>query len=140
MSEQSYTVYEPDEVKEQLVEQADELVFIKDGFAFWAMIFPIFWLMYHRLWLPLVGFIVVLGILQILAYLFEISQDSQTMMFVGISFAFGFLANDIRRIVLERRDYQLVGAVAGVSQLECERRFFDNWSPLVSGLQYEEAK
>ncbi len=130
MSELSYTIYEPREVKKDLVARADELVFVKDGFSGWAMLAAPFWMIYHRLWIPLIGFVIALTVLQTIAHLFGAPEESNGLLFVGLSLGFGFLANDIRRILLERRGYRLVGAVAGHSQIECERRFFANWLPL----------
>lgn len=140
MSEFSYTVYEPGRVKIDLVERADELVFVKDGFAGWAMIGSVFWMIYHRLWLPLIGFIVVLLVLTGLAHLMGASPDAGGLLFVGLCVALGFLANDIRRIILESDDYKMIGTIAGPSKIECERRFFHNWQPLHNRLQDEETK
>jgi hypothetical protein len=131
-------IYEPEEVKKDFIERADELVFVKDGFSFWAMIAPPIWMIYHRLWWPLIGFFIVLGFLQISTYLLGISPDDGGLLFVGLLIVFGFLANDFRRMMLEYSHYKLIGAVVGHSQLECERRFFDNWSPLM-GRSREEA-
>lgn len=138
MSEYSYTVYEPHQVENDLVARADELVFVKDGFAGWAMIGSVFWMVYYRLWMPLIGFIVVLGVLVGLAYLFGASPGAGGLLFIGLSVAFGILANDIRRLVLESEQYKMVGAIAGPSKIECERRFFHNWSPLSNRLLDEE--
>ena len=38
---------------------------------------------------------------------------------------------------LEKDDYHMIGAIAGPSQIECERRFFHNWSPLSNRLRDE---
>ena len=133
MSELSYTVYEPDYVKKDFVVRADELVFVKDGFSFWAMFFSVFWMIYHHLWLPLIGFVVTFGVLKILAYLFGAPAETGGLLFAGLSIAFGFLANDLRRLVLEKEEYNVVGAVVGTSPVDCERRFFQNWAPLVDG-------
>jgi Protein of unknown function (DUF2628) len=140
MSEYSYTVYEPHQVEQDLVARADELVFVKDGFAGWAMIGSVFWMVYYRLWMPLIGFVVAFGVLVGLAYLFGASTAASGLLFLGLSVSFGFLANDIRRLVLENEDYKMIGAIAGPSKIECERRFFHNWSPLSNRLHYEETK
>ena len=38
----------------------DKFAFARDGFHFWAMIFGVFWLAWHRLWLALIGWIVLM--------------------------------------------------------------------------------
>jgi len=137
MSDLSYTIYEPRQPRDDLVARADELVFIKEGFSFWAMVGSVFWMVYHHLWLPLIGFVIALLALISLAHQFGASPDAGGVLFFGLSVAFGFLANDIRRMVLMRNQYRLVGAIAGQSKIDCERRFFRDWSPLLSSLHSE---
>ena len=137
MSDLSYTIYEPGKPRSGLVARADDLVFVKDGFSLWAMIGSFFWLIYHHLWLPLIGFFVVLAGLLGLSQLFGASPDTGGILFLGLSIALGFLANDIRRAVLKRQQYVVIGAIAGHSKIECERRFFANWSPLRDSLKAE---
>src|SRR5215216_7375504 len=38
----------------------DKFAFVRDGFHFWAMIFSVIWLAWHRLWLALIGWIVLM--------------------------------------------------------------------------------
>ncbi len=137
MSEQSYMVYEPRETQKDLVARADEVVFVRDGFSFWAMVLPIFWMIYHRMWLALAGFVVTFLSLVLLGELFGAAPENDGFLFLGLSVIFSFLANDIRRIYLERHDYRLVGSLAGFSQTECERRFFNSWSPLFKTIRNE---
>ncbi len=137
MSHQSFTVYEPAKVSKTIVAKADELVFVKDGFSFWAAGLSVFWMIYHQLWWLLAGFITGFIILSGFAGLLGVSPDANGLLFSGYCLGFGFIANELRRLFLEREGYQLVGAVAGYSQLECERRFFANWFPLENALQSE---
>ncbi len=130
MKDLSYTIYEPLHPQKELLARADELIFIKDGFSFWAMIGSVFWMIYHHLWIPLIGFFIAIGLLAALAHLFGAAPGADVILFVGLSIALGFLANDIRRAVLERQQYHMIGTIAGHTKIECERRFFSNWSPL----------
>ncbi len=130
MKHLSYTIYEPLEPQKELVARADELVFVKDGFSFWAMTGSVLWMIYHHLWLPLAGFLGAIIVLSTLAHLLGASPGAGGILFIGSSIAFGFLANDIRRMDLERGDYQMIGAIAGHTRIECERRFFNDWRPL----------
>ena len=137
MSEHSYTIYEPKRVNRNLVDRADELVFVRDGFSWWAALAPILWMIYHRLWMPLAGFGLAFLALSILAWLAGAGEGAGGLLLTGLSLAFGFVANDVRRFMLEREDFTLVSAIAGFSQLDCERRFFDNWAVLNDKLQNE---
>lgn len=125
---QSYTIYEPRTVPEDPVKRAAAVVFVKDGFSFWAMLAAPFWLVHHRLWLALAGFVAAFAVLQVVAGLAGLPGASGAVLYGGLSVAFGVLANDIRRFFLERSSYGMIGAIAGNSRLECEQRFFANWS------------
>ena len=37
----------------------DKFTFVRDGFHFWAAALTIIWLVWHRLWLALIGWVVV---------------------------------------------------------------------------------
>ena len=53
----TYTVHERNGGSGTLAERADAIVFVKEGFAWAALVFPILWLLYHRMWLVLAGFV-----------------------------------------------------------------------------------
>ena len=40
----------------------DSFVFVRDGFHFWAAVLGVVWLAWHRLWLALIGWIVVMAV------------------------------------------------------------------------------
>ncbi len=52
-----YTVHAPVAPDASIV-AADRFAFVRDGFHFWAMVFGPLWLLSHRLWLALLGWIV----------------------------------------------------------------------------------
>src|SRR5947209_13958838 len=52
-----YTVHAPTPGGTDL-RATDKFVFVRDGFHFWAMVFGPFWLLWNRLWLALIGWIV----------------------------------------------------------------------------------
>ena len=57
----TFTVHEPPNPPPDRVDRAESLVFIKDGFGWVAALFAPIWLLVHRLWWPLLGFIVLSG-------------------------------------------------------------------------------
>ena len=59
----AYTVYEPRYTADDPIERAEQLVFVKDGFHWWAAIFPALWLMVKGLWLEFAACLVVIGLL-----------------------------------------------------------------------------
>src|ERR1700709_1307076 len=54
-----YTVHAP--VRDSAgLRATDRFTFVRDGFHFWAAVFGPLWLIWHRLWLALIGWIVVI--------------------------------------------------------------------------------
>ena len=51
-----YTVHAPVASGADLA-AADKFVFVRDGFHFWAAVATVIWLLWHRLWLVLIGWI-----------------------------------------------------------------------------------
>ena len=55
----TYTVHERSDETGNITDRADKVLFVKEGFGWVALLFPVLWLLYHRLWLVLAGFIAV---------------------------------------------------------------------------------
>jgi hypothetical protein len=49
-----YTVHAPVANGADLA-STDKFVFVRDGFHFWAAVATVIWLLWHRLWLALIG-------------------------------------------------------------------------------------
>jgi len=58
-----YSVYEPPFEADGLDDPADGLAFVKDGFSWPALLLPGFWLIYQRMWIELIAFVALLGLL-----------------------------------------------------------------------------
>src|SRR3954471_12152873 len=52
-----YTVHAPVAYDADLA-ATDKFVFVRDGFHFWAAVFSVIWLIWNRLWLALIGWVV----------------------------------------------------------------------------------
>ena len=59
----TYTVHEPPLRKDESVPSPERFVFVRDGFHFWAFALAPLWLLLHRLWLALIGYIFLTGAL-----------------------------------------------------------------------------
>ena len=57
----TFTVHEPPNPPADRVDRAEGLVFIKDGFSWFAALFAPLWLLVHRLWWPLLGYVLAGG-------------------------------------------------------------------------------
>ncbi|PTW63213.1 uncharacterized protein DUF2628 [Breoghania corrubedonensis] len=106
-------------------QDANRVVFIKEGFCWPAFFFAVPWLVYRGMWLALVGYLV-------LAIVVTGAGDiigGVAPFVVGLAFSvlFALEANEMRRWSLERRGYNLAGVTSGANHDECETRFFSAW-------------
>ena len=124
-----YVVYEPRYTADDPIERAEHLVFVKDGFHWWAAIFPALWLMVKGLWVELAICLVVIAALTSgLEALGVTNSVSGTLLFIA-QVVFGFEAGTIESAALERRGWRCVGWIEGRNLAESERRFFTEWLP-----------
>ena len=123
------TVHEPPNPPADRVDRAEALVFIKDGFAWSAALFGPLWLLAHRLWWPLLGYLVVSGALQAVQWTTAVDAGWLTYATIALNVLVGLEAGALRAWALERRGWQNLGTVTGKTPAECERRFFEAWLP-----------
>src|ERR1700692_598911 len=57
-----YTVHAP-ATGNAGIAATDKFVFVRDGFYVWAMLLGVVWLAWHRLWLALIGWVVVISVI-----------------------------------------------------------------------------
>ena len=124
-----YTVHEPPDPPADRLDRADSHVFVKDGFTWAAAVLTPFWLLANRMWLVLAAYILGLAALQLGLAWIEAEQQIRTVLMIAVHMLIGFEADTLKRWTLDRKDWRMVGSVAGRSWLECERRFFEAWLP-----------
>ncbi|HEY7661527.1 MAG TPA: DUF2628 domain-containing protein [Xanthobacteraceae bacterium] len=123
-----YTVHEPPPNADQSAPDPVRFVFVRDGFAFWAFLLAPLWMLRYRLWLVLVGYVVVTVALQIGLRLIGASQTVIVLAGLLVALLVGFEAATLRRFTLARRRWRNVGIVVGDDLESAERRFFDAWA------------
>lgn len=116
-----YAVYAPPPPDD---DNADRIVFVRDGFSWAAMLFGPLWLIAHRLWLALLGLLAAGLVVGALSWL---SGHDLSAVELLIALWLGFEGRAIRRWTLERAGYSLVGVVEADSREGAELRFFDRW-------------
>ena len=106
----------------------ERFAFVRDGFHFWAAVFGPLWLVWHRLWLALTGWIIVA--LAINVGMARLGADGTAIFWVDVLIALlmGFEASSIRRWTLSRRDWRQLDIVVARNWETAERRFFDRWT------------
>jgi hypothetical protein len=122
-----YTVHAPVSDGADLA-ATDRFEFVRDGFHFWAVVAGLIWLAWHRLWLALAGWIVLLlAINGGLAWFGAGSRATFAVNFV-LALLLGFEAASLRRWTLSRRKWRMLDVVVADDEEAAERRFFDRWT------------
>ena len=118
-----YTVHAPASPERSSL--SDEIVLVRDGFHFWAMVFAPLWLLWHRLWLALFGFVIFLGMIWGLGRL-GMSSSALTLMMVVVAILIGYEAGSLRRIQLSRGNWRQLAIVIGCDEDTATQRFLDH--------------
>jgi hypothetical protein len=119
-----YTVHAPPDA-EVSAETAQRIRFVKEGFSFWALVLPAFWLLFNRLWLGFLGWLAVIVALQVAGRWVGEMETGVVAFVFGVWFAIE--ARDIQRWTLARRGWRFLGVVEGPDRDTAERRFFEAW-------------
>jgi uncharacterized protein DUF2628 len=122
-----YTVHQPPLKKYEAAPDPERFAFVRDGFSFWAFVLGPLWMLRHRMWLVLLGYIVVAVAIQV--GLRFIGASGGNAAFAGFMLALlvGMEAGTLRRFTLARRRWRSLGTIVGSDRDTVERRFFDAW-------------
>ena len=122
-----YTVHAPPAEGPGAIADRTRLVFIKDGIAWFALLVPVLWILWHRLWLTLLYYV---AFVLIVAWIGRLSGDNlATIAAILGQILFALEANNIRRWSLHSRGWSDVGESFGRNLEEAEMRYFLKPSP-----------
>jgi hypothetical protein len=122
-----YTVHEPPLRRVASAPDPESFVFVRDGFSFWAFLLGPLWMLRHRLWLVLFGYLVLTVALQVALRAVGASGAVTVAVSMLVALLIGFEAATLRRFALARRRWTNTGIVVGDDLEAAERRFFDVW-------------
>lgn len=122
----AFTVHAPEAADAR--EDADKFVFLRDGFHFWAMVFGPLWLLWHRLWLVLLGYLVVSGVLGVALSLLRPEAGTRMLVLLMLAILMGLEAASLRRWSYSRGRWRQIDFVVADDEETAERRFFDRWT------------
>jgi hypothetical protein len=126
---QTFTVHEPPNAPPDRIDRAESLVFVKEGFSWGAALFGPLWLLVHRLWWPLLAYLVIYATAELVRTAGMIDPRWIGLGLLALNVLLAFEADTLRRWALDRRGWRLLGSANGRNRTECERRFFDAWMP-----------
>ena len=122
-----YTVHAP-VTYSMTIAATDRFAFVRDGFHVWAALLGVVWLAWHRLWLALVGWIVLLAAID--AGMAKLGVGSGTIFVANLLLALllGFEAASLERWTLSRRNWRQLDIVVADDEGAEASRFFDRWT------------
>lgn len=122
-----YTVHEPARGADEAVPEPERFRFVRDGFNFWAFLFAPLWMLWHRLWLVLVIYVVLTVGIQLGLSALGVSDAVRVAAAFLIALLVGFESGTLRRWSLGRR-WSDAGIVVARNCEAAERRFFEAWT------------
>jgi Protein of unknown function (DUF2628) len=106
----------------------DKFVFVRDGFHFWAMVLGPLWLIWHRLWLALIGWVIVVIGLEVAVASLRGGSLAIWAVDVIMAVLMGLEASTLQRWTYSRRKWRQLDVVVADDEESAERRFFDRWA------------
>ena len=125
-----YTVHQPPRRAASAPPEPERVVFVRDGFSFWAFLFGPLWMLRHRMWLVLIMYAAMVVLLGVAQQELRASTGAAVGIAVLLALLVGFEAATLRRFTLGRRGWTSAGLVVGDDLDLAERRFFDSWARL----------
>jgi hypothetical protein len=122
-----YTVHAPLTAGVDL-RATDRFVFVRDGFHFWAAVLGVIWLGWHRLWLALVGWIIVIAGADAMLLGLGIGRGTVFWVDVLLAILLGFEASSLERWSFSRGNWRQLDLVVADDRDAAERRFFERWA------------
>jgi len=119
-----YTVHAPPAGSGPQLRAAERFVLVRDRFSWPAFWFGPLWMLWHRLWLPLLGYGVWLLAIALALRAIGGSAAASVVIALAVALLLGSEAASLRRFGLDRRGFTLCGVVVGDDLEAAERRFF----------------
>jgi len=128
----TFTVHAPPPKQGETTSAPERFVFVRDGFHWWAFLLAPFWLLWRRLWLALLGYVVVSIMIGVGLYLLGVTTGVKLLANALVALLVGFEAPTLWRWTLTRRRWASLGFVVADDREAAERRFFAEWANRVA--------
>jgi hypothetical protein len=121
----AYAVFEPPMRKRSAADHADRFIFFRERFSLAAFLFGPLWMVWRRLWLVLIVYLVTVPLLVIGLLRIGIAPSACAAVYLLVELLIGMEAASLRRWTLIRRGWRDCGIVIADDLELAERRFFD---------------
>jgi Protein of unknown function (DUF2628) len=109
----------------------DKVRFVKEGFSWWGLFFPLFWLTLKGMWLVLIIAVAVEIFIMVLTVQAGWSGTTAQIAALMVNLIIGFEGYDLYRWTLKRRGLKQVGLTSGDNFDDAEFRYFASLPMLV---------
>lgn len=106
----------------------DHVRFVKEGMAGWAIVSPLIWFLYHRMWWEGAAYFGLSILIAVAGGAVGFHENITIFLGFGLQLIVAVEANDLRRLALARKGYQTIAIIHGADEEEAAARFFANWS------------
>src|ERR1700704_6404434 len=106
-----YTVHEPPPKRFEQASDPERFAFVRDGFSFAAFVFGPLWMLWHRMWLALVGYIGVSAALALIFSLLGTTAAPKLVTSYLLAVLVGIESATLRRFTLGRRRWSNLGVI-----------------------------
>jgi Protein of unknown function (DUF2628) len=133
-----YTVHAPAATGDSIA-ATDKFTFVRDGFHIWAVLLGPVWLIWHRLWLALIGWLAATAAIDFVIARLHAGRGAMFFADVLIALLMGFEGASLQRWTMSRRKWRQLDIVVADNEEAAERRFFDRWTAKQHGLTNDQA-
>ena len=123
-----YTIHAPRAAGPEADIAPDRFKFVRDGFHFWAFAAGLIWLVWHRMWWALLGYIALSIVGEIGLSMLGAGSGTRLIVMALFALLMGFEAASVRRWSLSRGKWRQVDIVVADDEESAERRFFERWT------------
>jgi len=102
----------------------EDAVFVKEGFCWPGLLIPFFWLIFRRLWIPLMGFIAAVVLIAIVPATGLAGEGFTGPATLALHLLVGLEGNNLRRWRLKAQGYELVDIVVADNMGEAEIEYY----------------
>jgi len=103
---------------------ADDVVLLREGFNWWALLFPLLWLAIKGMWIVLIIALAAQFLIWAIAEALGFGEAMRLIFSLAINLILGFEGNELLRWTYERRGFSEVGLVEARDIEEAEYLFF----------------
>ena len=123
----TFLVFEPADGGRD-ADSADRVLFLREKFRWLALFLAPLWLLWHRLWLGFIGWLVAVTAIAAIAYAFGLTPEAAAPLLWLPTLVVAFEGTELLRRKLLRSGYRETGVRIGRDLEDAERRYFAEWS------------